>query len=664
MSKSPSPILPPQDTGQDSTLARRAAALMTQWVFERTDDQASFSRMGTAAAGCITYATAVAFGVASQQPLCGHGGVSTAADPCNTLPAPLLIAAPLPLWFLFSSILIALKGVQRRQATIELLELEIGQLNSREDPWPLHPSTRTDAARTFYDLFHTRCVQIVMYGGALLVAAGATVGAALLLFYEVDAMPVRAGTVAVYALMVTILFSFAIKRPKNPHAEILASLRKEATPGRPPHEPPRNGRRLLSYLAMPRPRYLVKWLFFPVTFGLAAWAEGGASGRALADAALLLIALEYLIYPARYQWNDVRGFADDGQHPDWLGRGRLPHGSTSEESRRIILASLAVATGRLLFAAAIGLLQPHLLLPICSLIAAVFLTAAAYERLRVQRRVVALWMFVGFGYAIRGVSGLVAGGLPWDEVATLAGAVTLAAFGTSFVTMTWALEALAHCEVTPSGVRCIKGLPEKPHLYRLLAFMRMTPALGAPAAAKSEDEQQLLSGRRVHGLREHARLLTPWNLAFALSCLCGAIAGISLAQPPAPHLAATAGAAVAAAVLAGLLVAARSTSIRLAAILTGVVTLSTLGVIAGAQHPLLVAAPYAIVATVFLWFCAQSYETLTAAVGPSIAKTLAVAAHGVLAWVVGPQTQNAAGLNSRRTWPRCARRSPSASPGD
>lgn len=663
MSKSPSPILPPQDAGQDSGLARRATALMTQWVFERTEDQASFARMGAAAAGCITYATAVAFGIASQQPLCGHGGVSTAAHPCNTLPPPLLIAAPLPLWFLFSSILIALKGVQRRQATIELLELEIGHLNSREGPWPLHPSTRTDAARMFYDLFHTRCVQIVMYGGALLVAAGATVGAALLLFYEVDAMPVRAGTVAVYALMMAILFSFAIKRPRNPHAEILASLRKDVTPERSSDEPPQNGRGLLSYLAMPRPRYLVKWLFFPVTFGLAAWAEGGASGRALIDAALLLVALEYLIYPARYQWNDVRGFADDGKHPDWLGRGRLPHGLTPEESRRIILASLAVAAGRLLAAVGIGILQPHLLLPIGGLIAAVFLTAAAYERLRVQKRVIALWMFVGVGYAIRGVSGLVTGGLPWDETATLAGAVSLAAFGTSFVTMTWALEALAHCEVTPSGVRCIEELPEKPHLYRLLAFMGMAPTPGA-FTPKSEDEQQLLSGRRVHGLREQARLLTPWNLAFALSCLCGGIAGMSLAQPPTSRLAATVAAAVAAAVLAGLLIAARSTLTRLAAILTGVVMLSALGVIAGAQRPLLVAAPCAIVAPVFVWFWAQSYETLTAGVGSSIIRSLAGATHEMLAWVVGPQTQNVAGLNSRRTWPRCARRSPSASPGD
>jgi hypothetical protein len=68
-----------------------------------------------------------------------------------------------------------------------------------------------------------------------------------------------------------------------------------------------NGRRTLAgYLLMPRPKDLFKALLMPLTFGLGVLANGGVSGQTLIRAAVVLAVLELLVYPARYQWNDIR----------------------------------------------------------------------------------------------------------------------------------------------------------------------------------------------------------------------------------------------------------------------------------------------------------------------------------------------------------------------
>jgi hypothetical protein len=51
--------------------------------------------------------------------------------------------------------------------------------------------------------------------------------------------------------------------------------------------------------------------------------------------------LELLVYPARYQWNDVHGFVADQQHPGVQDRGRLP--GPLDRARERVLASSAVA---------------------------------------------------------------------------------------------------------------------------------------------------------------------------------------------------------------------------------------------------------------------------------------------------------------------------------
>ena len=89
-------------------------------------------------------------------------------------------------------------------------------------------------------------------------------------------------------------------------------------------KPPRQKPSLISYLIFPRPEDWIKWLIAPGVFLAAAWSSDSLT-RWPTFLALWLI-LEYLIYAARYQWNDVRGAEEDPLHGERSARRRLPVG--------------------------------------------------------------------------------------------------------------------------------------------------------------------------------------------------------------------------------------------------------------------------------------------------------------------------------------------------
>ena len=94
------------------------------------------------------------------------------------------------------------------------------------------------------------------------------------------------------------------------------------------------------------------------------------------------------------------------------------------------------------------------------------------------------------------------------------------------------------------------------------------------------------------------------------------------------------------------------------AALVGTALFWILGVFADARHVILLAMPYAIVATVFVWFRAQSYETLNAHV-TSVAREVIGVGRRMIAWVIGPETQRAAQFGRRILTPEAATQSSS-----
>lgn len=279
---------------------------------------------------------------------------------------------------------------------------------------------------------------------------------------------------------------------------------------------PAPGRKLGSYLLVPRPRELVtKAVFSTVAFvlGLVTW---DASGLPVVAVVVALVTFEYVAYQARYVANDLLDAGLDADHPQGGARGRLPDGS-DPTVRRVALATIGL---RAAVAAAVILTLPGRGGAV-TLAAIVVLSvlAAGYETVRrALRRPVpvsaigrldgptaGLFVLVGSGYALRVGVGLALAGLP---LRTLVAATAYAwPFGVAFVTMSWALEATAF--IAPDWGSLDDRLCRKRHLavlVRMGGFLdaRRHGSVESPTSAKL--------------LAPAAPLSAPWSIGVLLSC--------------------------------------------------------------------------------------------------------------------------------------------------
>jgi hypothetical protein len=304
--------------------------------------------------------------------------------------------------------------------------------------------------------------------------------------------------------------------------------------------PPVTRRTLVRYLVMPRPKDLFKAFLMPLTFGLAALAAGGVDGRTMLRAVIVLAALEFLVYPARYQWNDVRGFAADQRHPAAADRGRLP--GPLGRARPHITASVVVAVIRLLATAALPVLLPGLALgPILAvMVAGVFGVAIAYEAVRtaatgrtgevpppVRPALALLWVTVGAGYVVRGLTGLaLVVDLHRHPVLTASAGVTLWAAGVAFVTSRWALEATAFARFRHGRVHWTADAGHARE--HLLALVRWLPEHPDPRHVSGLNDGRAAGWTALRGRTSAA---APWNLATVLAGTAAALTGCLLAGP-------------------------------------------------------------------------------------------------------------------------------------
>src|SRR5437588_6762603 len=120
--------------------------------------------------------------------------------------------------------------------------------------------------------------------------------------------------------------------------------------------PPQPG--LARYLLLPRPKDLFKGGIIALTYALGLLTTGGAGTPSVLRALLVASVVELLVYQARYQWNDVRGFVADQNHPSSSGRGRLP--GPLARARAHVAASCAVAGARLAVTGALIFALPGL----------------------------------------------------------------------------------------------------------------------------------------------------------------------------------------------------------------------------------------------------------------------------------------------------------------
>ncbi len=301
-----------------------------------------------------------------------------------------------------------------------------------------------------------------------------------------------------------------------------------------------SGRALSSYLIFPRPEDWIKWLFIPAAFIIASWSKG--DGFHWGKMFLTLLIVEYFIYSARYQWNDIRGLKEDPGHPEALARQRLPDSEDKAQRRFIVYTSLSVALFRLAIAILVGYLvgMPFLA---WVLIGVIFTVATFYEFLRTAESrtyidekprpahyavSLCLWLTVGLGYSVRFLAGLYAAGIPILSPLGYTGASFSFFFGVMFVLLTWVLEATSYCRSWCSKVWYVadKRLRRKPHLMILLRYLsnptvRFTSFSGAQSGGNCK-------GKEVLKDRRAARFLAPWNFAYIATAICSALLGAYL----------------------------------------------------------------------------------------------------------------------------------------
>ena len=134
------------------------------------------------------------------------------------------------------------------------------------------------------------------------------------------------------------------------------------------------GRGLAAYLLYPRPEAWAKAQVAPACFLLAANSTGDLGGWK--RFVVLWLVPEFLLYAARYQWNDIRGAEADRLHAERRARSRLLAGQTALTARRNVRLSRAVAALRVLAALLIGAFC-RLLCQVLVLGGAVFVIAGA-----------------------------------------------------------------------------------------------------------------------------------------------------------------------------------------------------------------------------------------------------------------------------------------------
>ncbi|MEU6020829.1 hypothetical protein [Micromonospora sp. NBC_01739] len=380
--------------------------------------------------------------------------------------------------------------------------------------------------------------------------------------------------------------------------------------------PPFEGeRRLWSYLLVPRTADWVKWIMVPALGGLLVWAGSLRLGSDdLITAVVVIVALEVFVYPARYQWNDIIGLADDVAHPARRARKRLPVGNSGETMRRNVRRSAVAALARVALALGGGAFFGLWWVMTC-LTGAVFGVAVLYEALRRRPAserpeqttsvTVAIWLAVGLGYVLRATVACWLVGLGVNDARTWLVAGAFGAFGVMFVTLTWALEASSYCRDVGGEIQYAPELRAKPQCAALL------PYTGKPVARGRHHKSQADCGGKPL-LEKRGRLISPWNIAaltaFLLSAPLGVLLADGLDMPAADTRLGWVALATAFAAVAMLI--SGSTRVRTLVLIAGAggiaATLYGLGL-----QPGFGVAPWLVFAGCYAGFRSQSYVSLT-----------------------------------------------------
>jgi hypothetical protein len=628
--------------------------LLAELTAAREDDRSFQTEMATIVGVVIALLAALAALVGQ---ICPPGTPSTQAAPCTPVsPWVIALGPAVPL------AMFAFLAMQGSAATIRAYYVRAVEAELRDrvtvrapglggTPLPALSGITLEAISLRRGRRTYRLVAATVFLAVLLVLGGLSVH----LLSQLSApWGITAGVLYALALVPLLVQAWtATVRGRAYFDDVLDTYRHGARP----RSRERGERSVAGYLLLPRPQDLVKWAVLPATFGFAVAITGAPGAAATVRAVVVWLVLEYLVYQARYQVNDVRGFVADQTHPSRQDRRRLPGPLGAARVRTA--QSLTVAALRLVVAAGVVLVLPglHLAAPVAVGAAVVLVSMVPYEVLRGRedragpsdgsQPAPALWWMIGTGYALRGVLGVAlavpAGVEPLVAVLCL---VTLGATGVVFVTLTWALEAtsLAATAEPPAGRPdpAAYRYAGPAHLVGLSRYFR--PGLTGsdvdevpPGAPGADVEHPHATLRHWHPVRRGSAWDAPWNLAVVPACSAAAALGVALAGG--------AGAAVVACVLVGAVTGVGLSRTRgrgrLGWLVAGCASVTAYGWGAGMGVPPVAAVPLVAAGGLYVAFVTSSWDSLKRAASELAHRCAVVAgsaARGALRTVVGPST--------------------------
>ncbi|WP_445170189.1 hypothetical protein ACTXG7_13220 [Mycolicibacterium sp. Dal123E01] len=314
-------------------------------------------------------------------------------------------------------------------------------------------------------------------------------GVTAVLIFRTDSLAVKLAAIPFYAITISAMVWHTIRLNVNGREYFFSQIAKFQDARNDRLQPKleiKEGRSPLAYLILPRPGDIGKWLFFPLG-ALISFVGSDAPFEPIRFMTMLFV-LEYLLYSARYQINDIRGMNEDAESPQARDRGRLPVDVRGRGAA--IRSSLWLVTVRL-YGAVVLAVAPSLHMWLNIVIAAVLIAISTviYEWLRGMERefyrdnadshptrkinlvASAITVIVGMGYAIRIALGLCFYPRSWSIPHVLVPIVVYAfCLGIIFVSMTWALEGLSYLSRRPRDGRRLHfsaKILEKPHLLQL-----------------------------------------------------------------------------------------------------------------------------------------------------------------------------------------------------
>ncbi len=162
----------------------------------------------------------------------------------------------------------------------------------------------------------------------------------------------------------------------------------------------------VSYFIYPKKKDLPKPALLALGFitGMLLYQDKWSFGEGLKQFAIVFITIDFLLYQARYQWNDIRGLKQDR---DAGKKGRLPRIGREVNDRLSVKVSMAIMVVRIISLIVILCLVEEKVagpLSVCSIV--ITLVAFIYEFARTKQLNWLIFFMVGFGYPLRFLAGL------------------------------------------------------------------------------------------------------------------------------------------------------------------------------------------------------------------------------------------------------------------